>query len=314
MSYFSKIESLRCDCGMTHEEKEVYESMKFVLEGWIQTGINVFGFVANIIAMVALSSHHLKTRLFNRTLFILAIFDAVFNVLDVLESIRMLYYDKNTCMEKPFYQTLHLFLVPQILRPLRFYMIIASIHTTVLIAFKRYSAVSKPISSFMDRPRSTMKNLFQLIAPILITSFVLTLPKSFEFYMDERCFLCDLNDLLVAEADINSCKNTSKIITNSKSSSGLKKDVNDTDDSHYYQWVKVMQWSELFHDEIYILGYNNIVLNTITYLAPIIMLFLLNFLIYIHLKRRRKDIRYLGKNIIALYLMNSFYFSLIQSA
>ena len=153
-----------------------------------------------------------------------------------------------------------------------------------------------------------MKNLFQLISPILITSFILTLPKSFEFYMDERCFLCDLNDLLVAEADINSCKNTSKIITNSTSSSGLKQDVNDTDDSHYYQWVKVMQWSDLFHDEIYILGYNNIVLNTITYLAPIIMLFLLNFLIYIHLKRRRKDIRYLGKNIIVLYIANSFSF------
>ena len=295
MSNNSKLESLRCDCGMTHDEKELYEKMKLVLEGWIQNGINVFGFLANIVAMFVLLSKKLKSSLFNKTLFILAVFDATFNVLDVLESIRMQHYDGSSCLEKPFYQKFHLLLVPHVLRPLRYYMVIASIHTTVLIAFKRYLAVSKPISSFMDRPRDTIKNLLQNIAPILITSFLLTMPKCFEFYMDERCFQCDDNDFLVAEAAADSCKNTSASLAMLSSSPLVEKDVNDTHDRYYYHWVKVLQWSEVFHDEIYILGYNNIAMNTITYLVPIIMLFLLNFLIYIHLKRRRKDIRYLGK-------------------
>ena len=309
MSNFSKLHSLRCDCGMTYDEKEIYEEIKFVLEGWIQTGINIFGFIANIVAIITLLSKNQISTLFNKTLFILAIFDTTFNVLDILESIRINYYDKLTCLEKPLYQQIHLSLVPQVLRPLRYYIIIASIHITVLIAFKRYLAVSKPLSSFVDRPRSTWKNLFQKTAPLLITSLLLTLPKCFEFYMDERCFQCNADDLLTVEADTYSCWNDSGKWIDPNESSVVKNDLHGIEDRHYFKWVKIMQWSEVLRDEIYILGYSNIAMNTITYLAPIIMLFLLNLLIYIYLKQRRKDIRHLGKFIFdqSLELCSLYY-------
>ena len=295
MSDFSKFQSLRCDCGMTLTEEKIYQPFKLVMEGWIQIGINIFGFMANIIATIALSSKDQKFSLFNKTLFILAIFDATFNVLDILESIRILHYDRESCLDKPFYQKIHLALVPHILRPLRFFMIIASIHTTVLIAFERYLAVSKPITTFVERPRSTWKNLFQKVAPLLITSFLLTLPKCFEFYLEKICFECNASNFLIAEADSQSCSDSSGGWNTSSSTSLIDENLSDR---NYYQWIHVMQWTAILNEQVYVLGYNNIALNTITYLAPVMMLFILNLLIYIHMRRRRKDIQQLGTFLV----------------
>ena len=41
----------RCECGMSQKEaEEIFEPAKFVVEGILTIGINVFGFLANAMA------------------------------------------------------------------------------------------------------------------------------------------------------------------------------------------------------------------------------------------------------------------------
>ena len=110
------------------EAEEILEPAKFVVEGILTIGINVFGFLANAMAINILYKTNL-TGLFNKTLFILAIFDLIFNTCDILEVIRRLHYDRETCSLMPLHQRLHLYLTPQIIRPLRMFVTIASMYT-----------------------------------------------------------------------------------------------------------------------------------------------------------------------------------------
>ena len=130
--------------------------------------------------------------------------------------------------------------------------------------------------------------------------------------MEKRCFECNASDILIAEVGSQSCSNysgtSSTLFVRSRTwdpstpASLMEEDLYASDGQIYYQWIHVMQWTEVLNDQIYILGYSNIALNTITYFVPVMMLFILNLLIYIHLRRRRKDIRQLGKDILDLPL------------
>ena len=68
------------------EAKDIFEPAKLVIEGILLIGINVFGFFANAIAINILYKTNL-TSLFNKTLFILAIFDLLFNVLALIGTV-----------------------------------------------------------------------------------------------------------------------------------------------------------------------------------------------------------------------------------
>ena len=71
-------------------------------------------------------------NLFNITLAILAVFDAIYTFSDLLESLRMVHYSHTTCTEVPFYQQMHLNLVP-ILSMINGASMMASIYTTIII-------------------------------------------------------------------------------------------------------------------------------------------------------------------------------------
>ena len=187
-----------CTCGMSHAEAEqIFEPLKFVLEECACIGINIFGLIANSIALKVLFKHDLKS-LFIKTLFMLAIFDLIFNVCDILETIRLVHYDNKSCLPMPLYQKVHLYLVPQLIRPLRMFVITSSMYTTVVIALERYLAVSKPVTTFVESEESTWKKLFSILAPVMACSLLLTLPLCFEFFIDAKCFQC-LNDREVKE-------------------------------------------------------------------------------------------------------------------
>ena len=99
--------------------------IQFILEGCIQTIINVFGLTANIVAIPVLVSKELG-NMFNRTLAILAVFDFMFNVCDLLETARMLIGPTD----------LHTILFP-FLRFTQNVAMVASIYTTVVLALER---------------------------------------------------------------------------------------------------------------------------------------------------------------------------------
>ena len=312
----------KCECGMSlAEAKDIFEPAKLVIEGVLTIGINVFGFLANAIAINILYKTNLKS-LFNKTLFILAIFDIIFNVCDILEVIRRVHYDRETCSVMPIYQKLHLYVTPQIIRPLRMFVIIASMYTTVVIALERYLAVSKPLMTFIRRDEDRWKKLLSRIFPVLVISLILSLPMIFEFVIDDTCFLCFDNrrqDTLSKEVcQINhialKCENNSISCVNSE----IQTKPEESKDEFFektsemasfrsfcnFRTIPIMRWTKLRMEinenendsKAYGIIYRNILLGIFTYVVPLVSLFVLNWLIYKHIRGRRKVIKDLGKN------------------
>ena len=300
----------------------IYEPAKLIIEGCLTIGVNIFGLLANSLAINVLFKSR-PTNLFNKTLFVLAVFDIIFNVCDTLEIIRSVYYDTQTCNFMPVYQKLHLYLTPQIIRPLRSLAIVASIYTTVVIALERYLAVSKPIITFVGRDEDTWQKLFIRIFPVIALSFSLSLPLCFEFFVDTQCFLCldhhQVRDLpteicihkpkvqainLKCKGDLISCRNseiqsTMEAFTKSVNSVlGPSSEMNELDTDCYFRTIAVLQPREFsLYNKTYQILYKNIMLGILTYVVPLLCLFILNWLIYIHIRGRRKVIKDLGKNL-----------------
>ena len=199
-----------CTCGMSFEEADNIERpLRFVLVNCMCIGINLFGLISNSVATSILLRHNLRS-IFNKTLLLLAIFDAAFNICDILEIIRVVYYDIDSCLPMPFYQKMHLYLTPQFFRPLRMFLIIMSMYTTVTIALERYLAVSKPIIAFVQRDEKDWKKVFCMLGPVMFVSFLLAVPLCFEFFIDDKCALC-FHDKQVGELNMDKCDH-SKII------------------------------------------------------------------------------------------------------
>lgn len=306
----------KCECGMSlSEAKEIFEPSKLIIEGFLTIGINVFGLIANSVAIKVLYKTNL-TNLFNKTLFILAIFDLIFNVCDILEVIRRIHYDGETCSVMPFYQKVHLYLTPQIIRPLRMFVIIASMYTTVVIALERYLAVSKPVMTFVGRDEDTWKKLLIRIIPVIILSLILSLPMSFEFFIDNACSLCldhRRHDYLEDEMcniyhlkfkcdnySLSCFKNDiySKLEARSKRFIEQDLEVSTLQRSCYFLMIPIMRWTKFrveMNDNVYGIIYRNILLGLFTYVVPLVSLFVLNWLIYKHIRGRRKIMKDLGE-------------------
>jgi hypothetical protein len=295
-----------CTCGMSYEEARTIEvPLRFVLVKCVSIGINLFGLIANSIAINVLFKHDLKS-IFNKTLLILAIFDIVFNACDILETIRVTHYDRGSCLPMPFYQKAHLYLFPQFLRPLREFASITSMYTTVVIALERYLAVSKPIITFVEREENNWKKVFSRVGPLMAFSFLLILPLSFEFFIDPKCTLC-FNDREVGPLNMEKCyhsriipvsvSNDTKYCINMNKLNNSDEQQSSTNYTCSFCIIPKMQWKAIRLDKTYSLVYRTFILNISTYVIPLIMLFVFNWLIYKHLKKRREIIKDLGKII-----------------
>lgn len=302
-----------CTCGMSHEEeKTIFKPLEFVLENCATVGINIFGLFANSMAMVVLYQRNLQT-LFMKTLFILAIFDLIFNICDILETIRLVYYDYGACEPMPYRQIIHLYLTPQLIRPLRMFVIVASMYTTVVVGVERYQAVSKPIITYVGREEDNWKKLGVRLSPVIIIALILTLPKSFEFFIDPKCFLCidgrKQIELLNSICDDNSvvraksyettldCKNIEVVQSIQKTVSSFHLEEISFHNECHFGMLPVLQWTNILKDKTYYVIYRMIFLNIATYPIPLFMLFILNWLIYKHIQKRRKVINELGKDL-----------------
>ena len=184
-------EELECFDGMNRSDAETYTIVTWWLEGVLHITICCLGFVSNLVSMRVLLSNEMK-NVFNITLAILAFFDAVYTLCDVLESFRIVHYNTNPCLELPFYQRLHLYVFPHVLRPMGFISMVASIYLTIIVATERYFAVSKPISSFVGyfEGHGKWKSALIYTIPVAIFSLVFSMPKFFEFTVNTFEFLC----------------------------------------------------------------------------------------------------------------------------
>ena len=102
----SHLDQYTCVDGMDTTDGELYQYHRWWLEAILHIVICGVGFVTNLISIRVLLSSEMK-NLFNITLAILAIFDAVYNFCDIAESLRIEHYEENIC-EMPLHQKIHL--------------------------------------------------------------------------------------------------------------------------------------------------------------------------------------------------------------
>ena len=175
------------------EDTKQYQNMEWWMDGVGNIIICSVGIICNLLSIPVLLSRRL-TNVFYRTLAALALFDTVFLMCDLLESIRRNHYPKiNVCANPPPYQTLHLYLFPVFLRPLQSIMMVASIYATIVVALGRYLAVAKPISTMVRSGKGNWKTVMMYLMPVLVFSVLFKLPIFWEFY-SEWCDVQCLND------------------------------------------------------------------------------------------------------------------------
>ena len=164
-----------CKQGSTEDQVELYDSIAWALEGLVLIIIGAIGILANCAAVPILLSRRLA-NVFNRTLAILAIWDTLYIVLDVLESIRQYYEDG--------YWHNHLF--PYVLYPCQNIAMVTSIYLTVIIALERYLAVSQPVSVFIaDTEGQRWTKVMYFVLPVILFSMLFNLPTFFEFKSED---------------------------------------------------------------------------------------------------------------------------------
>lgn len=166
---------LPCLQGSTEDQVELYDSIAWILEGLVLVCIGVFGIIANCAALPILLSRRMA-NVFNRTLAILAVWDTIYIILDVLESIRQ-YYNAG-------YWHNHLF--PYLLYPCQNIAMVTSIYLTVIVALERYLAVSKPVAVFItDTEGQRWTKVLCFVLPVMLFSTVFNLPTFFEFKSED---------------------------------------------------------------------------------------------------------------------------------
>ena len=190
------IQNMTCTDNTSREEMEMFVFVNWCLEGILQVCISVAGLIANSISIPVLLSKEITNR-FNRTLAVLAGFDVVYNLLDILDSIRKHhyeYYTHDNCGPKPYHMSLHDNIYYPILYPLQAIVMMASIYVTVIVAFERYVAVSRPISAFMQDGTGRWKKVCAYILPMLALTILFNLPKFFEFCSSEVEIQCQYSE------------------------------------------------------------------------------------------------------------------------
>ena len=112
---------------------------------------------------------------------------------DILESIRNQhypYFSDNQCGPKPHYVFLHDYVFCRLLYPLQNIVMMASIYATVIVAFERYVAVSRPISTYIQDGSDSWRKTFFYIFPMSLFSLAFNFSKFFEYCGTEDRMEC----------------------------------------------------------------------------------------------------------------------------
>ena len=274
-----------CECGMSYNEEIVYKEIRWWLEGCIQIFFNLFGLIGNLVSIPVLLSKEQK-GIFYMTLTILTFFDSIFNVTDILESIRKIHYDRSSCAEMSFTQGLHLLLWPQFLYPLRSIAMICSIYMTVVLAIERYIAVSRPFVSYTASNKRTWKSMIRYTFVMVVVLVGCNGSLFAEFTVETIYYECSINGSLKG-LQLNKSTYQERLLRNAEN--GPKNDF------PMEVAVEVIQWTDLRIDPDYIACYKTAFQALLTGIIPLVALSIMNYLIYKHIRKRRQEWGLSGK-------------------
>ena len=279
-----------CTCGMTLDEEQLFEIIKWWSEGVIQMIINTLGILGNFFSLLVLLSKDQK-NLFNMSLTMLIFFDTIFNITDILESIRRIHYNSSWCIERSWFQIIHLYLWPQFLYPLRDISIASSMYMTITLATERYLAVSKPITSYIEKDKRTWKNMIWYTA-VMVTAIIACMsPLFFEFQVETLYLECARNGDAVRK--INKTIYLEDV-TDGNTSNGCELYPQKTA-------ITLINSTEFRVDRNYITTYKTIFQTMFTGVVPLMLLIIINSLTLKHIRNRYYQWRNSGKCFCAYH-------------
>ena len=289
-----------CTCGMTHDDSDYISKVEFVINGQVQIAINLIGVIANSTAVCVILRSKLLQNSFYKTLVFLALFDGIFNICDIFESLLRHHYVHESCLPMPILQRIHYYLWPQFLYPLRYIAMLSSIFATVGIAAQRYIAVSRPFGAYQNDLNSTWQHAIKLMIPVIAISTACYLPKFCEYKIRTKHMMCSRGGQ-IAHYNIS----TFQSANDSCWAMSNEEEVHNSSDSRVADDISIcgnishpyFKQQDIWKDPLYKILYINVFLHTVTFVIPLISLFFLNRLTYLALKERRRALPNLGKYI-----------------
>ena len=240
-------------------------------------------------------------NVFNRTLAGLAFFDGIFNLCDILESVRKIYYDMNSCLPWSYFKIAHIYIFPKVLYPLHKIAMTTSMYTTVVLAFNRYSAVSKPISVYVNSATGTSKRVLINIFLVFLFAVLFNLPKFLEFYVEwctRGCMEGIQMPVKTYDAENETFDNFKTRLYEFGINNSFTSNVAQMNNSIEVVTTLRFGINEFRVHPNYIMYYINISQNLVTGFIPLILLGILNLGVYLHLRKRRKEVAQLAKGIL----------------
>lgn len=146
--------------------------------GYVTIVLATMGVCANILAICVFCNKTFKSN-FNNLLIALAVFDLLFLVVCITESVRRTFEERtaNTSSISGLVTQIHHHLFPYFFYPLHNILLTTSIFMTISISIERYLAIFHPL---VYRNRSYSWNLSCHILPVLGLAVLINAPKFFE--------------------------------------------------------------------------------------------------------------------------------------
>lgn len=192
----------------------------------------------------------------------------------------------------------HIYIFPKVLYPLHKIAMTASMYTTVVLAFGRCYAVSKPISTYVNSSTGTTKRVLRNVGLVFLFAIMFNLPKFFEFYVKWCMFGC-MNDtqLPPKEYDVNNetFEEFKERVFNYSLENTIGSNESQNNDSIHFVTKLHFHWNDFRLYPNYKLYYINIAQNLVTGFIPLILLVILNLCVYLHLRKRQKEVALLTK-------------------
>ena len=247
-------------CEPTVNEWKVYSLISWWVQGFAALIISSIGMVLNSLAVaILINSKNTESAPFNRLLVCLAVFDNLFLSNGISEALR------GYLVESGYYD--YVFIT--FLYPFRSMVMFCSMYTTVVLAYVRYDAITRPLQ-YTIRARQQISSpsgsTIKYVTPITVVAVLFYTPKFFEFKVTNRNENCLNSTVMVTSTLANNCSHEDYDINET----GLRRDKN------------------------YVLWYMNILNIVFTVVVPFTLLVYFYTKIYIgmkHFEKRQPSLR-----------------------
>ena len=263
-------------CGkweLTVEENEFQQLHGYWVQSVASIVVCICGTIVNIITILILSNVELKRLFFNKLLICLTVFDILYLINSIYESLRLRdaygYEGTDYCALQG-----HVLLI---LHPFRKIVMCCSIYMTLVLTCERYLAVAKPITHRQRSIGSSEgKRTLKYVSPVILFSILYCMPHFFSsmiipVYPEGGHQTQNISNT----SSINELNET---ISNVSSSSNMENHT-----------LYCLRPTEIRLSKYYILWYVNVANFVVTGAIPFISLAVLNCKIYQIIQKSQKE-------------------------